>query len=99
MEARLHAIAFEAGTAFTNVRRIPILRRLTKGEAVTVRTLTKERSMSPPAVGRHTDKLISRGYVVSCSVGRSLCYRLAPGFKAAIHGKMFEIVCAQWGRK
>ncbi len=96
IDTEVHETVFEAATAFTNVRRIQILRLLTSRESVTVRMLTEELRMSEPAVGRHMDKLMRRGYVEAGPAGRFLTYELAPGFKTPIPARMFEIVRAQW---
>jgi len=99
VEAELHNIVFGASTAFTNVRRLQTLRRLTRGDTVAVPTLTRELSMSGSAVSRHTDKLIRRGYVEIARVKGCAGYRLASKFKTPIHAEMFEIVRSQWEEK
>ena len=97
-EAQLHRVLFEAATAFTNVRRLQILRRLVRGDVVNVETLTRELSMSESAVSRHTAKLIRRGYVQVAVTGRLLAYRLASAFRTPVHARLFEIVRGAWKR-
>jgi len=95
-ETELHNILFDATTAFTNLRRIQILRRLAMGEVLAVEALSKELGMSESAVSRHTAKLIRRGYVDACRAGRCLEYRLSDKFKTRVHAKLFEIVRSEW---
>ena len=97
-ERALHDVVFDAATAFTNVRRIQILRRLASRDAVTARTLSQELSMSEAAVCRHTSKLARRGYVDAGPAGRGLAYTLAPKFKTPVHERLFDIVRSQWER-
>ena len=98
-QAELHRTIFEAATAFTNVRRLQILRRLAGGEAVPVRTLTDELHLSEAAASRHMAKLTRRGYVEAVRTGRYVMYRLARKFKTRIHKRLFQIVCAEWAKK
>ena len=95
-EERLHALIFEAATAFTNVRRVQLLKLLSQREEADVGTLVKELRMSEHAVSRHARKLIRRGYVQSRPQGGRLLYRLARKPKSAIHAKLLAIVRAQW---
>jgi len=97
--AELCRTIFEAATAFTNVRRLQILRRLAGGEGVPVRTLTSELRLSESAASRHLAKLTRRGYVEVAHAGRCLTYRRAPEFKTPVHEKLFEIVRAEWVTK
>ena len=96
VEAELHKTIFEAATAFANVRRLQILRRLAGGDIVEGRTLTKELRMSGPAVTRHMGKLVRRGYVTLSRAGRCLAYRLAAKGKTRIHSELLRIVRASW---
>jgi len=98
-DARLHRLIFEAATAFGDVRRLQILRRLARGDAVGVQVLTRELRMSEAAVCRHTAKLIRRRYVNACRVGRCLAYRLAPESATPVHAALLEIVRATWGKE
>lgn len=97
-EAQLHEVIFEAATAFTNVRRLQILRRLASGDAVAVQALSQELSMSESALSRHTTKLMRRGYLSTDQTGRFLAYRLARRFKSRIHADLFKSVAAEWQR-
>ena len=99
LEATLHTLIFEAATAFTNVRRLQILRQLSKNEVVTSEVLSQELSMSESAVSRHTAKLIRRGYVTLAQTKRPLGYRLAGEFKSPIHARLSKIVRSQWERR
>jgi len=99
LETQLHDFIFEAATAFANVRRLQILRRLAGGDVVTAENLARELSMSAPAVSRHTTKLVRRGYVEACRAGRSLTYRLARKFKTPVHAKFLEIVRVEWDKR
>ncbi|MBM4034980.1 MAG: helix-turn-helix transcriptional regulator [Planctomycetes bacterium] len=90
-------VLFDAATAFTSVRRLQILRRLSRGDAVTVATLMRELRMSDAAASRHTEKLIRRGYISAVRDGRSLAYRLAPDAKKPHHARLLDIVRTHWG--
>ena len=94
--AKLHNVIFEAATAFTNVRRVQILRRLASGDVLDAQTLSSELSMSESAVSRHTTKLMRRGYVDAAPAGRRLAYRLARKFKTPVHARLLEMVRAGW---
>ena len=98
-EDALQGILLDAATAFTSVRRLQILRRLTRGDAPAVDPLTKELHMSPAALSRHTAKLMRRGYVQARRVGRTMVYRLASTFKTPMHARLWEIVRGAWGAK
>lgn len=99
VETEVHNILFDAATAFTNLRRIQILRRLATGEVLAVETLSNDLGMSESAVSRHTGKLIRRGYVIACRSGRCLEFRLADEFKTPLHARLFEIVRGEWQKK
>lgn len=92
---RLHEIIFDAATAFTNHRRLQILRRLTQGVAA-AEGFTEQLRMSDRALRRHSAKLIRRGYVAVCRVDGGLGYRLAPKAKTPVHSKLFKIIRAEW---
>lgn len=94
--AQLHEVIFDAATAFTDLRRLQILRRLTRGDCVTVQTLVQDLSMSPAAVSRQTDKLIRRGYIQASPAGTILTYELTSRAKTPIHARLFEIVRSEW---
>ncbi|MBM3890632.1 MAG: transcriptional regulator [Planctomycetes bacterium] len=93
----LHAVIFEAATAFTDLRRLQILRYLETHAEVTVDDLVNKLSMSPDAVSRHTSKLRRRGLVIGREKdGRSLSFRLATEYKTPIHQAMHQIVRSTW---
>lgn len=92
----LHRVVFEAATAFADLRRLHILRYLDRSGEATSAKLSSALKMSPWAVGRHTDKLLRRGYLVSQTVEKTVRYRLADKFKTPIHAWMWEIVRTSW---
>ena len=94
-QSQLHAVVFDAATAFTDVRRLQILHRLMRGRTATVEMLVRELSMSRPAVTRQTTKLIRRGCVEAGHSGRNLVYRLSHDSKTPIHAELFDIVRRQ----
>lgn len=89
---------FDAATAFTNTRRLQILRRLAGGAEVDAPTLSKELRMSDAAVSRHIDKLMRRGYVRVARRKHRLVCRLGTEAKTSFHGRLLEIVAGHWGR-
>ena len=93
---RLHRILFDAATAFTNVRRLQILRYLATAGSADAATLSRELHMSPAAVSRHTSKLMCRGYVASLRAGRVLAYRLAAKCKTPLHARLLGIIRSEW---
>jgi DNA-binding transcriptional ArsR family regulator len=98
-ESSLHRTIFEAATAFTDLRRLQILRHLARQRAAVAHQLEDALSMSPQALSRHMAKLIRRGYVQTGRAGRDVVYDLSPAAKTAIHKRMFEIVRATWQKK
>jgi len=98
--ASLHATFFEAATAFTDLRRLQILRYLETHAAATVEDLVNRLSMSPDAVSRHTVKLRRRGFltVKKKEQGR-LAFSLAREYKTPVHQVMHKIVAATWSKK
>ncbi len=92
-----HRAIFEAATAFTNTRRIRILRRLATGKAATVAALGRELKMSERATRRHVGKLVRRGYILECPEGQVAAYRLAPSPKTPLHARLLEAVSRHWG--
>ena len=95
-ETLLHGLIFEVATAFTDLRRLQILRRLKDNGEAEARTLMAELHMSDAAVSRHIDKLVRRGYVEVGRAGRRLVCRLASDMKTPIHERLFEIVRSKW---
>jgi DNA-binding transcriptional ArsR family regulator len=98
-EIRLHRSIFEAATAFTDLRRLQILRHLTQQLAATAEQIVVELSLSPQALSRHMNKLSRRSYVRTRRAGHRLVYELSPTPKTAIHGRLFEIVRAAWTKE
>ena len=98
-EARIHQVLFEALTAFTNVRRLQILRRLATGEAVRVESLMKDLHMSDAAVSRHMDKLLRRGYIQAARQSYYLAYRLAKEYKSGLHRDLHNIVASSGSKR
>jgi len=93
----LHEAIFEIATAFTDLRRLQILRHLQTRGPATPNHLANELSMSEDAVSRHTTKLRRRGLIASRKRdGRSVAYALSTNFKMSIHERMWEIVQATW---
>jgi DNA-binding transcriptional ArsR family regulator len=99
-EMLLHRTIFEAATAFTDLRRLQILRHLAGRGGSTAEQIQAALSISPQAVTRHMTKLIRRGYVQARrSTGRTLVYELSPTAKTPVHSRMLEIVRAVWDDK
>ena len=95
-ESVVIGLVFDAATAFANVRRLQILKRLAESGPADVATLRRELDMSATAVGRHTAKLIRRGYVSATRTGYLLSYRLSRRFKTPLHAALLRIIRAQW---
>jgi len=94
-DTRLHDTIFDAATAFTDLRRLQILRYLADNGAATTDKLRRELSMSSQAVSRHTRKLRRRGYVQAGKAGGgAMAYELSSEFKTPIHAEMLRIVHA-----
>ncbi len=96
---QLHNLVFEAATAFTDLRRLQILRYLARGGEATAETFSNKLKMSAWAVARHTDKLIRRGYLGVRTAEGNEWYRLAESFKTPIHRRLWEIVRSSWDEK
>jgi len=92
----LHAVLFNAFTAFTNVRRLQLLRRLRQHGPATAEDLSAVLSMSPPALCRHTTKLVHRGYLRTDALGRAIIYRLAENAQSPVHAKLLKLVGGEW---
>lgn len=97
-EEMLHKTIFEALTAFTNVRRLQLLRLLRSEGAVSNLEICKTLSMSFPAASRHLEKLIRRGYLTREISNQHRTYRLAKKFKTSIHASFFGIVRREWDK-
>ena len=93
----VHKTLFEAATAFTDARRLQLLRYLESHGEATVESLIDTLEMSEDAVSRHTTKLRRRGYVESRRrEDRTIVYRLSSAPKTPLHGRLFEIVRRNW---
>ena len=95
-ERVLRELLFEAATAFTNVRRLQLLRLLTERGELTVEAITEKLHMSEHALSRHAAKLLRRGYLAARRVGHCVVYQLPEEFKTPIHARWMEIVRAHW---
>jgi len=93
---RLHEVVFDAATAFTDLRRLQILRYLARRAETTPETFCSTLKMSPWAVIRHTDKLVRRGYLTRAEGEGAERYRLAREFKTPIHTRLWKIVQGTW---
>lgn len=99
-QASLHATIFEAATAFTDLRRLQILRYLETHAGATVEELVSKLSMSPDAISRHTAKLRRRGFLTVEKKERGcMAFRLAGEYKTPVHREMHKIVAATWAKK
>lgn len=87
-------VVFDAVTAFSNVRRLQILRLLQRRGVCNAAEIKAELSMSSSAASRHLDKLTRRGYV--CGRGRG-AWEVSPGDKTPFHGKLGEVVFSERG--
>jgi DNA-binding transcriptional ArsR family regulator len=88
---------FDAATAFTDLRRLQILRHLARHGAATTRELVAELSMSDQAASRHIAKLRRRGYVRTRQPSpRHFTYELSAASKTPVHAEMFDIVRSVW---
>ncbi len=92
----LYRVIFEAATAFTDLRRLQLLRYLGRQKSADAQDLEKSLSMSRQALSRHTSKLVRRGYAQSQRAGRGVLYRPAHEFKTPLHRRLFEIIWAAW---
>ena len=97
--AALHRIIFEAATAFTDLRRLQLLRYLGRHQSADAQDLEESLSMSPQALSRHMCKLARRGYVQTQPMGRAVMYRPKRDAKTPIHRRLFEIVRATWEQR
>ena len=93
---QLHGLVFEVATAFTDLRRLQILRHLAQERECRVDVLGEQLQMSVWAVGRHTDKLVRRGYLCSREADDIVFYRLASTLKTPVHARLWEIVRTAW---
>ena len=91
-----HRILFEAATAFTDLRRLQLLRHLGRQQNAGAQALEENLSMSPQAVTRHMGKLMRRGYVQAQHLGRSVVYEPKRTAKTPVHRRLFEIIGSTW---
>jgi len=95
-DAGLYDLVFDAATAFTDVRRLQILRRIADTGPAGLKTLRSELTMSLQAVGRHTDKLIRRGYLAKAGASCDTIFEIATKFKSPVHKTLFETIREHW---
>lgn len=94
-----HRLLFEAATAFTDLRRLQILRLLADRSSATVQEMTSILRMSDYAACRQTRKLVRRGYLEAQREGRIIAYRLSRQFKTPVHARLLAIVRREWERE
>ena len=97
--AALQRVIFEAATAFTDLRRLQLLRYLGRHPSAAAQDLEQALSMSPQALSRHMRKLARRGYVQTQPMGRAMTYKPRKNTKTPIHRRLFEIVRATWAQR
>jgi DNA-binding transcriptional ArsR family regulator len=97
-EEQVHTLVFETATAFANVRRLQLLRRLTTERVVTPEALSCQLKMSESAVSRHMNKLRRRGYVTGNQTKRTMTYGLKPTLKTPLDEQFFAMVKKEWRR-
>jgi DNA-binding transcriptional ArsR family regulator len=85
-------LVFEAATAFTDLRRLQIMRRLKEQGPATGAALGQELKISPLAVRRHLNKLQRRGLVGATVAGSGDTCAVADGAKSAVHAEWWRIV-------
>jgi DNA-binding transcriptional ArsR family regulator len=98
-EPKLHNLLFEVATAFTNARRLHLLRSLAQTGPVAATELEATLKMSRAALNRHGRKLARRGYLtVSCS-SAGVHYGLAATSKTSVHAQYLALVRTEWKRQ
>jgi ArsR family transcriptional regulator len=85
-------LVFEAATAFTDLRRLQIMRRLKEQGSASGPALGEELRISPLAIRRHLDKLRRRGYVGVHGAGSGEVYAVADRAKTAVHEEWWRTV-------
>lgn len=93
---QLRIVLFEAATAFTDLRRLQILRYLARSPGATGETLCDRLHMSPWALSRHTEKLLRRGYIEAQTTADGFLFRPAKHFRTSMHERLFQIVSSHW---
>jgi ArsR family transcriptional regulator len=94
----VHRTIFEAATAFTDLRRLQLLRYLDQRQEAPASELEAKLSMSPQALNRHMAKLVRRGYVRTQRRHHAIVYSPAPVAKTTAHGWLLDIVRASWAQ-
>ena len=87
---------YDAATAFTNVRRLQLVRWLVDNGPASAGVLAEKLGMSGSAVSRHADKLMRRGYLVSTRSGHRMVHAVAEEFATPVHARLFDIVKSTW---
>jgi DNA-binding MarR family transcriptional regulator len=99
-EAELVGLIFAIATAFTNVRRVQVLREISQGAAVTIAELTDRLHLSEAAASRHLCKLMRRGFVTAVESRWPRAYQLAKRCRTPLHSEFLQMVRNGWqGRK
>jgi DNA-binding MarR family transcriptional regulator len=93
---QIYRLLFEAATAFTDLRRLQILRHLAHEGETAADTLRTQLHMSAWAVARHTDKLVRRGYLAARITDTAVFFGLAKTFQTPLHVRLWEIVNSTW---
>ena len=88
-------VIFDAATAFSQVRRLQILRSLAEEGPRPMAALGESLHMSPQACWRHLDKLRRRGYVCARSAG---LWSLSATHQSALHKSLLGEVRMRWGQ-
>ncbi len=91
-----HARIFDAATAFTDVRRLQILRYLLHRPSADLAELSAKLSMSGQATARQTDKLCRRGFLEITNLTDRRCYRIASRFKTSAHAELWSAIRKVW---
>ena len=96
LPAHIHLFLPNALTAFTNVRRVQILRHLASVKEAAAETLMKEMRMSDAAVSRHMSNLVRRGYVRAKRQGHRRVYALERDAKSSLHRRLYALLASTW---
>jgi DNA-binding transcriptional ArsR family regulator len=94
----LHQQIYEAATAFTDLRRVQLLRQLDRQKSVSAPDLITSLCLSPQALGRHMGKLMRRGYVRAERRGHMLVYALATTAQTPVHRRLFDLMKTAWAQ-
>lgn len=99
VQEQCQRLVFDAATAFTDLRRLQILRRLADGKAADALGLGRELRMSHDAATRHISKLVRRGYVCVSRSGQGVVCQMAAKARTPAHARLLDIVAASWARE